>query len=112
MNYENDSQVERRLGDEARKTCLGTLGDRSGVNVAKVEVSWCYEDPGLGHFTRIEEHAGHYIVHATGEEPMIAEEGEYGSIYTVFETLVHEAMQARQKRLGFADYAIDDISSY
>jgi len=46
-----------------------------------------------------------------GEEPMIAEEGEYGSIYTVFETLVHEAMEARREKLGFASYEIDDISA-
>lgn len=95
----------------ATRTYLGTLGDRAGVNVARVEVWWAYEDPGLGFETTTEIETGYYLVHATGDEPEIAEEGEYGSIYTVFENRVHEAMNARQKRLGFSTWEIEDISS-
>ena len=88
---------------------LGTLGDRSGVNVARVEVSWYFDDPGLGHETTTEIGTGYYLVHATGDEPEC--QGEYGTIYAVFEDLVHDAMQRRQERLGFASYEIDDTSS-
>jgi hypothetical protein len=90
-------------------TYLGTLGNRNGVNVAKVEVLWYWDDAGLGHVTTTETHTGFYIVHATGDEPEA--QGEYGTIYNVFEDLVHAAMQARQERLGFTGYEIDDISS-
>ena len=82
-------------------TYFGTLGDRSGVNVAKVEVSWCYEDGTV--------ETGYFIVHATGSEPEA--QGEDGTIYTVFENHVHEAMQRRQERLGFDSYEIEDTSS-
>lgn len=84
-------------------TYLGTLGDRSGVNVAKVEVSWCWDDSS-------DIHVGYYLVHATGDEPEC--QGEDGTIYTVFEDRVHEAMQRRQERLGFDGYEIEDISSH
>lgn len=95
----------RDLGDGY----LGTLGDRSGVNVAKVEVSWFYDDPGLGHETKTEVGTGYFVVHATGDEPEC--EGEYGTIYAVFEKLVGEAMDARQERLGFASWETEDTSS-
>ena len=88
---------------------LGTLGNRQGVNVAKVEVVWFYDDPGLGFETKTSTHTGHFIVHATGDEPEC--QGEYGTIYNVFDHLVHEAMEARRKRLGFHDYEIEDTSS-
>jgi hypothetical protein len=92
-------------------TYLGTLGDRSGVNVAKVEVVWFYDDPGLGPDSESSSsHTGHYIVHATGNEPEC--QGEYGTIYNVFEELVHEAMEARRVKLGFADWDTEDTSSY
>ena len=97
-----DAHLER----EARETFLGRLGDPEGINVAKVEVSWHYEDPGLGFETRIEEHAGHFLVHATGNEPEC--EGEDGTIYAVFERLVGEAMARRQQQQGFAGWQIDD----
>jgi len=101
----NEEAIERRLQREASEVCLGTLGDRSGINVAKVEVSWVFEYDDFS----TEEHAGFYYVHATGNEPEC--EGEDGTIYAVFENLAHEAMQTRQERLGFADYAIGDISA-
>lgn len=91
------------------ETFLGRLGNRDGVNVAKVEVSWYFDDPGLGHETTTETHTGYYLVHATGFEPEA--QGEDGTIYTVFEDLVHAAMQSRQERLGFASYDLDDISA-
>src|SRR5215471_18455211 len=108
----NDEQAtERRLEREARETRLGTLGNPNGINVAKVEVCWWYDDAGLGlASTTTETHAGHFIVAATGNEPEC--EGEDGTIYAVFESLTHAAMQARQERLGFAGYDITDISSY
>ena len=90
---------------------LGTLGDRAGVNVAKVEVIWFFDDAGLGPDSESSSsHTGHYIVHATGNEPEA--QGEDGTIYTVFEDLVHAAMNDRQRRLGFHDYDIEDISSH
>lgn len=95
----------------ASETFLGTLGNREGVNVAKVEVSWYFEDPGLGFETTVEEHFGYFLVHATGDEECVVEDPEYGTIYTVFENLTHEAMQRRQERQGFAGYEIDDISA-
>ena len=100
----NEDATQRRLGREARETLLGTLGDRDGINVAKVEVCWWYER-GLD----LEEHAGFYFVHATGDEPRA--QGEEGTIYNVFEDLVHERMLERQERLGFAGYEINDISA-
>jgi hypothetical protein len=109
----NEQDAQRRLAREARETFLGTLGDRSGINVARVEVTWFYDNfsvAGPIGFAGVEEHSGHYCVHATGEEPEA--QGEDGSIYTVFEDLVHAAMLERQKRLGFAGYEIDDISSW
>lgn len=92
-------------------TFLGRLGNREGVNVAKVEVFWWFDDVGLTDATTTETHRGFYIVHAVGDEPEIAEAGEFGTIYTVFEGLVHNAMKARQKSLGFDGYEIDDISA-
>jgi hypothetical protein len=88
-------------------TFLGRLGNREGINVAKVEVSWYYEGD-VGN-DRVEH--GFYIVHAVGDEPEITAEGEDGTIYAVFEGRVHAAMQERQERLGFAGYEIDDISA-
>lgn len=87
---------------------LGTLGDRRGVNVARVEVGWHF-DTGSGFLDDITYETGYYLVHATGDEPEC--QGEDGTIYNVFEGLVHAAMQERQKRLGFDSYEIDDISS-
>jgi hypothetical protein len=81
---------------------LGTLGNRDGINVARVEVAWSYDGEDA-----VE--TGHYHVHATGDEPEA--QGEDGTIYNVFEDLVHEAMQRRQERLGFASYEIEDTSS-
>jgi len=103
----SENAVQRRLECEALTHCLGTLG--SGVNVAKVQVSWYFEDPGLGFETGIEEHAGFYFACASGEEPEA--QGEEGTIYAVFENLVNAAMDRRQEKLGFASYAIDDISA-
>jgi len=97
----DEQREERRLEREARETCLGTLGNREGANVAKVQVSWMYE--------RNEWHAGYYLVHATGDEPEC--QGEDGTIYAVFEELTHEAMQRRQERQGFYDYEITDVSA-
>ena len=88
---------------------LGTLGDRRGVNVAKVEVSWWYDDPGLGHETTTTIETGHFIVHATGDEPEC--QGDEGTIYNVFEELVNEAMERRRERLGFASWETEDTSS-
>ena len=90
-------------------TFLGRLGDRDGINVAKVEVSWYYEWQGEHGGAEIEVDHGFYLVHATGDEPEC--EGEDGTIYAVFEGLVHGAMEKRQERLGFAGYEIDDISA-
>lgn len=93
---------QARLEREARETHLGTLGDTNGVNVARVEVSWLFESPGLGFATDVSEHAGYFIVHATGDEPGIE------TIYDVFEGLVSEEMERRRTRQGFADWQIDD----
>lgn len=85
---------ERRLEREARDNCLGQIGSTDGVNVARVEVSWYYAD-GL-------EEAGHYIVRARGDE--------YGAetLYDIFDAAVTVAMSARQERLGFEGWQIDD----
>lgn len=95
---------QRRLENEARENCLGRIGDPAGVNVAKVEVSW-YTETGLALY----EEAGHYFVHATGNEPECR--GEEGTIYAVFENLVDEAMEAKVEAGDFDGWAIDDISS-
>ena len=101
----NEEATERRLAREATTICLGTLGNRDGANVAKVEVSWYSEyDDG------IIEAAGYYVVHATGNEPEC--EGPYGTIYNVFSERVHEAMTAKQDAGTLDDYRIDDIYSY
>jgi len=110
-NVESEEDVERRLQREARDVYLGTLGDRTGINVAKVEVSWYWEDATdpdhnwPSGISCIAEEAGHYYVHATGEEE------DADTIYDTFERLVHEAMDARQKKLSFHGWEIDDISS-
>lgn len=88
---------------------LGTLGDRQGVNVAKVEVSWFKDDPGLGFETTTEVGLGYYIVHATGDE--IECEGEEGTIYAVFERLVAEAMNPKLEAGRFDSWEFEDISS-
>lgn len=88
---------------------LGTLGDRDGVNVARVEVSWGWD---VDHENGTDSQniwTGYFLVHATGEEPEC--EGEYGSIYAVFEEHVATAMEARQKRLGFHWWETEDTSS-
>ena len=85
-------------------TFLGRLGNREGVNVAKVEVSWWDED------TDAEGH-GFYVVHAVGDEPEIVEMGEDGTIYAVFEARVHGAMQAKVEAGKFTAWEIDDISA-
>lgn len=102
----DDAAVERRLAREASENCLGILGNRiDGVNVARVEVSWYFEDEAFN----LDEHAGHFLVHATGQEPD-AISGE-GTIYAVFERLTHAAMDERQQREGFDGWQIDDISA-
>lgn len=99
----DDAAVERRLQREAQQNYLGRLGDSSGVNVARVEVSWYKEDPGLGFETELDEHAGYYLVHATGDEP--------DGIYAVFEGLVAEAMDAKVDSHRIDGWSIDDISA-
>lgn len=106
-----EEAVERRLQCEAIDNCLGNLGDPKGINVAKVEVSWYSEYASDALSYQIEENAGHYFVSATGDEPMIEAEGEFGSIYTVFETLVHEAMQKKVDAGVIDGYQIDDVSA-
>ena len=85
-------------------TFLGRLGNREGVNVAKVEVSWYDESTDT-------EGDGFYVVHATGDEPEILEAGEDGTIYAVFESLVHGAMQNKVDAGRFDSYSIEDISA-
>ena len=85
-------------------TYLGTLGNRKGVNVAKVEVAWYDEvNDVMGD--------GFYLVHATGNEPEVTSDPEFGTIYNVFENLVHEAMEAKIEAGKFDSWAIEDISS-
>lgn len=93
---------EQRLQREAQETCLGTLGDKDAPNVAKVEVSYGWYEPGLGFETTYTEHAGHFVVHA----------GEEVDIYETFNELVEQAMEAKAKREGFQDWQIDDIYSF
>lgn len=81
---------------------LGRLGNREGVNVAKVEVTW-YDE------SNDETGDGHYVVHATGDEPEC--EGEYGTIYAVFEKLVGAAMDAKVEAGRFDSWEIEDTSS-
>lgn len=83
-------------------TYMGRLGDPTGVNVARVEVTWYDEE-------RDEVGTGFYHVHATGEEPEA--KGEDGTIYNVFENLVHEAMDAKVEAGRFDSWEIEDISS-
>jgi hypothetical protein len=87
---------------------LGRLGNRDGINVAKVEVCWG-DDVSIGENAPVEH--GYYLVHATGDEPEIAEAGEYGSIYTIFENLVSEAMDAKQERGDFDWWETNDTSA-
>jgi len=91
-------------------TFLGTLGDRSGVNVARVDVVYGWEVDNENGTSSQELHTGWFRVHATGEEPE-AVEPEYGTIYNVFERLVEEAMEARQKRVGFHWWETEDTRS-
>ena len=90
-------------------TFLGTLGDRSGVNVARVDVVYGWEVDNENGTSSQELHTGWFHVHATGDEPEC--EGEYGTIYAVFEKHVEEAMEARQKRVGFHWWEVEDTSS-
>lgn len=101
----DEAAVERRLEREARETFLGRLGNRDGINVARVEVSWATEYDILD----VEEHAGYFLVHATGDEPEC--EGEEGTIYAVFENRVGEEMFRRQERGDFDGWHINDITS-
>ncbi len=111
----DEEAKQRRLSREARENYLGTLGDLRGINVAKVEVSWFWEEGSqdieeqLVGTTYTYEEAGYYLVHATGEEPEC--EGEEGTIYAVFEKLVHEAMGKKQDKNLIDGWHIDDISS-
>ena len=89
----DEAATERRLIRECSTRHLGTLGDRGGVNVAKVEVQWFKDDPGLGFETQSCYEGGFYLAHASGDEPEC--EGEFGSIYGVFERLVTEALDAK-----------------
>ena len=97
----NENATQARLAREAQTCFLATLGDRDGVNVAKVEVSWYYSWQGEHGGEEREEHAGYFLVHATGDE-------DVDSIYETFETLVGAAMEERQARLGFYDWQTDD----
>lgn len=90
-------------------TYLGTLGDRSGVNVARVEVSWGWDVDNENGTSSQEIETGYYHVHATGDEP--ESQPPDGTIYNVFEDLVHGAMEARRNRLGFHWWEIEDTSS-
>lgn len=90
------------LNRQARDNRLGTLGDTSGANCAKVEVSWWFDDPGLGYETTVTEHAGHFYVYATGDEPD-------DHLYATFDRLTTEAMERRRNKQGFTDWQIDDI---
>lgn len=83
---------------------LGTLGDRSGVNVARVEVSWY--DEATDHVG-----VGYYIVHATGNEPEVTDDPEFGTIYNVFENLVGAAMDAKVEAGTFDRWETEDTSS-
>lgn len=111
MYSENETEqaVERRLQKECTTVNLGTLGNRDGVNVAKVEVQWWKEDPGDGHFTRFCYEGGFYVVHATGDEP---EAQSDGSIYNVFHDLVTEAMEIKVEARRIDGYEILDTSAY
>lgn len=85
-------------------TFLGTLGNRAGVNVARVEVSWYdVNTDATGD--------GYYLVHATGDEPEVTDDPEFGTIYNVFENLVGESMDAKVEAGRFDTWAIEDISS-
>jgi len=91
---------------------LGTLGDRSGVNVARVDVVWGWDEVSLDGPIGSVDHevqTGYYHVHATGEEP--ESQGEDGTIYAIFEKHVGEAMEARQRRLGFHWWETEDTRS-
>ena len=88
---------------------LGTLGDRSGVNVARVDVVYGWDVDFENGTSGQEIHNGFYHVHATGEEPESV--GEEGTIYNVFERLVGEAMDARQRKLGFHWWETEDTRS-
>jgi len=91
---ETEAELEARLGREAQQTYLGELGDRAGVNVAKVEVTWTYDDGTM--------HAGYYLAHASGDE-----EGAE-TIYDTFAELVDAAMTERVERLGLAGWETTD----
>jgi len=88
---------------------LGTLGDRSGVNVARVDVVYGWDVDFNNGTSGQEIHTGYFHVHATGEEPESV--GEEGTIYNVFERLVGERMDERQRRLGFHWWETEDTRS-
>ena len=88
---------------------IGTLGDRSGVNVAKVDVVYGWDVDFENGTSGQEIHTGYFHVHATGVEPESV--GEEGTIYNVFERLVEEAMDRRQKTLGFHWWETEDTRS-
>lgn len=83
---------------------LGTLGDRSGVNVARVEVSWYDEET-----DKVD--VGYYIVHARGDEPEVTSDPEFGTIYNVFENLVGAEMDAKVEAGKFTSWETEDTSS-
>ena len=88
----------------ANPAYLGTLGNREGVNVARVEVSWYDESSDtVG--------VGYYIVHATGDEPEVTSDPEFGTIYNVFENLVGAAMDAKVEAGKFDSWETEDTSS-
>lgn len=103
----DDVAVERRLEREATTHFMGTLGNRDGVNVAKVQVSWYTEDPGLGFVTELCESAGYFLVHATGDPSITGEPDIYGE----FEELVGEAMEKRVRDGRCDGWQIDDVSA-
>lgn len=98
----NEDATIRRLEREARERFLGRLGDPAGVNVARVEVSWYWDDPGLGFESTTHEQAGYFLVHATGNEPGVE------TIYETFDELVSEEMERRRRKLGFHGWETDD----
>jgi hypothetical protein len=88
---------------------LGTLGDKSGVNVARVDVVYGWDVDNENGTSSQEIHTGYFHVHATGDEPEC--EGEDGTIYAVFEKLVDERMTERRSRLGFHWWETEDTRS-
>lgn len=99
--------TEESLEHQARTRYLGRLGDTTGVDVARVEVSWYWDVDNENGTSTLQEQAGYWLVHASGSE-----ENEHGdkdeTIHDTFERLVHEAMEGKRRVLGFHGWEIDD----